>query len=365
MSKLHEVIIIGAGQAGLATAYYLTQLGIKPLLLEAHDRVGDNWRKRWDSLQLFSPVRYSSLPGWGFALPAMALPTKDEVGDYMEAYAQRFGLQVRTGVRVQALTYEMGTYKVLLGEERLQARQVVVTTGAFGTPYVPVFAGDADAGLFQMHVSQYKNPGQLPAGPVLVVGTGASGSQIAAELAREAQAPAPSGAATAGRRKVYLSGPETGHLPRRFLGKDIYWWLYATGAMAIKRHSWLGRRMARDTGGDFLIGKRLRDIVKEAGLLRRGLLSGFEAGKPVFADGQAADDIGSILWATGYRNDYSWIKLPILDAAGQPRQLRGVVEGAAGLYFVGLRFMHRIDSSNMGGMGRDAEYVAQQIAKRN
>lgn len=347
--RLEKVIIIGAGQAGLATAYHLQQHGIAPLLLDAHARAGDCWRNRWDSLCLFSPAKYSSLPGWAFPLPSMALPTKDQAADYLEAYAQRFQMRLRLGARVLALTQEAGSFAVVLeGGECLRAERIVIATGAFSTPYVPDFAQSASKEIAQIHVRDYRNPMQVGEGAVLVVGAGASGSQIAAELAAT--------------HKVYLCGPDTGNLPRRFLGIDIYWWLYASGVMAIRRHSWLGRRMAKQRGGDQLIGKPLKKIVADAGIHRRGMLLGFEQGKPQFQDGESADDIRSIVWATGYRNDYRWIRMPILDPEGVPVQTRGVVEPCPGLYFVGLRFMHRVDSSNMGGMGRDAAYIAGHIA---
>ena len=349
MSQLHPVIIIGAGQAGLATAYHLEQLGFKPLLLEAHARIGDGWRMRWDSLRLFSPAKYSGLPGWEFPLPSIEFPTKEQVADYLENYALRFGLRVRNGAVVESLAQDACGFTIALsGGVNLRAMQVVIATGAFGKPFLPSFIQQPASEIVQMHASQYRNPAQLPGKPVLVIGTGASGSQIAAELAKT--------------HKVYLSGRDVGNLPRKFLGKDIYWWLYASGVMNIRRDSWLGRRMAKGNGGDLLIGNSLKNIVAASGLLRRGKLMGFEGGLPIFEDGQTANDIGCILWATGYRNDYGWISPSVVDAKSWPIHQRGVVAAVPGLYFVGLRFMYRVDSSNIGGMGRDAAYIAQTIA---
>ncbi len=350
---MHPILIIGAGQAGLSTAYHLQQQGIACTLIDAHARVGDGWRARWDSLRLFSPARYSSLPGWAMPAEPMHLASKDEVADYLEHYAERYAFEMRLGTRVEAIVRVPDGFELTLWEagivSTVRAQRVIIAAGTFATPFVPKVQGETDENLFQIHVARYRNSAQLPDGHVLVVGTGASGTQIATELAAT--------------RKVYLSGPETKHLPRRFLGKDIYWWLYATGAMAIRRESWLGQKMLGNGGADLLIGKSLRQIVQETGLNRRGMLTGFENGKPQFDDGQGAEDVTSIVWATGYRNDYSWLQLPICDAQGVPRQVRGVAIDVAGLYFVGLRFMHRADSSNMGGVSRDAEYIAEEIAQ--
>jgi putative flavoprotein involved in K+ transport len=351
--NMHPILIIGAGQAGLSTAYHLQRRQLACTLIDAHARVGDGWRKRWDSLRLFSPARYSSLPGWPMPYEPMHLASKDEVADYLEHYAAQWSLEMRLGTRVEAIVRVPDGFELTLRQgdvvSTARASRVVIAAGTFATPYVPQLQGEADEKLFQIHVSRYQNPAQLPDGPALVVGTGASGTQIATELAAT--------------RKVYLSGPETKHLPRGLLGKDIYWWLYATGAMGIRRESWLGQRLLRGGGADLLIGKSLQQLVQEAGLIRQGMLTAFVDGMPTFDDGHTVDDITSVVWATGYRNDYTWLQMPVCDAQGQPRQVRGVAIDVPGLYFVGLRFMHRADSSNMSGVSRDAEYIAAQIAQ--
>jgi putative flavoprotein involved in K+ transport len=348
---LHTVII-GAGQAGLSTGYFLKQLGVPFEIWDAEARLGENWRSRWDSLSLFSPAKYSSLPGFPFPKPPLSLPSKDETADYIAEYARKFDLPVKLGMKVDALTYEEGIFHLSIGAQQIQAKQVVIATGTFHTPYIPKFPHSPAADILQIHVNAYKNVLQLQEGPTLVVGTGASGTQIAAEIAQT--------------RKVYLSGPPTGNMPRSRLGKDIYWWLYTTGMMHIRKESWLGRRLLRNTGGaDALIGKSLDEIVKENALLRRGVLVDFQNGLPEFIGGESAPDIRNIVWATGYRNDYSWIHLPIFDENGQPTHRRGAAVGCPNLYFVGLKFQYRADSSNMGGVGRDAKWVAEQIAAAN
>ncbi len=343
-----QVIIIGAGQAGLSTAYHLQQLGIKALIVDAHARVGDVWRNRWDSLCLFSPAKYSSLPGMPFPLPKLSLPTKNQVADYFEAYAKKFAFDLHLNTQIKALRKTETHYELELESGVLKSKSVVVATGSFHTPRIPAFTEDAEKGIVQLHVSKYKNPSDLQAGPVLVVGTGASGTQIASEIAQ--------------RQKVYLSGPDTPNMPRKKLGKDIYWWLYATQAMNIKSHSWLGKRLLNNsTGADALIGKSLKEIVSDNRLIRRGMLTGFENGRPLFEGNEKAEDIRNIVWATGFKNDYSWIDLPVLNENGEPKQFRGKALGQNGLYFVGIKFMYRADSSNMGGVSRDAKWIASDL----
>lgn len=351
---MQQPLIIGAGQAGLAMAYHLQREGMGCTLVDAHASIGASWRKRWDSLRLFSPARYSRLPGLDFPCDPMHLPTKDEAADYLAEYARRFGFQVRLNTRVRELTGGQEGYALQVsGPEgspsMLHASTVIIATGAFGTPWIPPFEPTPSATLVQLHAADYHCPSDLPAGSTLVVGTGASGTYIAAELSAT--------------RKVYLSGPETSHMPRRFLGKDIYWWLYTTGAMRIKRDSWLGRKfLLANMGADGLIGKSLKEMVQEHGLMRCGMVAGFQDGLPVFEDGSSVEDIRSIVWATGYRNDYSWIHLPIFDLQGQPVHKRGIVAEAPGLYFIGLKFQHQGHSSNLGGVAEDAAYLARHIS---
>lgn len=345
---MHEVIIIGAGQAGLATAYHLKQLGISALLLDENLRIGDVWRKRWDSLCLFSPAKYSNLPGLKFELPDLALPTKNQVAEYFEAYAQKFKLEAKLGTKVLALRKEADIFVLETNQAELKAKAIVVATGAFHTPKIPAFADSAAADILQIHVSNYQNPSDLQEGPVLVVGTGASGTQIAAEISKS--------------RKVYLSGPDTPNMPRQKWGKDIYWWLYTTGMMNLKAEGWLGKRLLKTkTGGDALIGASLAEIVAKNGLIRKGMLLGLEAEKAVFENEAPLSDIRNIVWATGFKNDYSWVKMPVFDAEGLPLQKRGKAKAQTGLYFMGIKFMYRADSSNLGGVGRDAKWIASDI----
>jgi putative flavoprotein involved in K+ transport len=202
--------VIGGGQAGLAVGYHLAHQERDFVILDAARRVGDAWRRRWDALRLFTPARYSGLPGMSLPAPDGYFPTKDEMADYLEAYAARFALPVRLGVRVAALTREDGRYRLSVGDERLAADQVVVATGPFQQPHIPAFASELDPRIVQLHASAYRNANQLQEGGVLVVGAGNSGAEIALELAAT--------------RRTYLSGRDTGHVPLR-LGRAFWWFL--------------------------------------------------------------------------------------------------------------------------------------------
>src|ERR671911_1375008 len=198
-SERFETVIIGGGQAGLAVGFHLAREERSVLILDASERIGDSWRKRWDSLRVFTPARYNGLPGWPFPAPGWSYPTKDEVADYLELYAARYRLPVRTGIRVDGLSREDSGYVVTAGMSRYEADNVVVATGGYQAPRIPGFASELDPHIVQLHSSQYRNPSQLGEGGVLVVGAGNSGAEISLELA-------PSHA-------TWLSGPHRGHVP--------------------------------------------------------------------------------------------------------------------------------------------------------
>lgn len=345
-SRIYDAIVIGSGQAGLATAYHLRQRGCEFALLESGDRVGDSWRKRWDSLVLFTPAEYSILPGMDFPAPPGHYPTKDEVADYLQAYASRFDLPVQLGVRVTQFTRQDGFYIAHTGRGVYRARNAVVATGSFPTPYVPPFAERLRSDILQLHSSEYRNPAQLHDGAVLVVGAGNSGVQIALDVARG--------------RQVWLSGRDLTHMPQRIFGKDLFWWLYRT-VFKLSTDSPFGRRLIRAmaNGGDIIVGIP-NSYIEQAGVTRAPRVTGVTDGNPELADGRVVD-APNVIWATGFRYDYGWIDLPIFDDRGLPRHTRGVVLETPGLYFVGLPFLYRANSSLVGGVGPDAEYVARMI----
>lgn len=347
----HPVVVIGAGQSGLATGYYLQQAGVEFTILADNERVGDTWRDRWDSLELFTPAFYNGLPGLDF--PADDLehrPHKDEMADYLQSYAERFDLPVELETRVTRLAKKKDSRFLLesTAGDRM-ADQVVVATGAHSSPWYPPFANDLPDDVFACHSSKYRNPDQLQDGDVLVVGAGNSGTQISTEIAE------------AGNREVWLAGPDTGQLPRRVLGRDIYRWIGPT-LLRFSRHSFIGRRLYGRIaqGGDPVFNDQYKRM-QAAGVERVDCrISGIEDGRPVTADGQMFD-VTNVVWATGFYPHYPWIDLDVFDESGEPRHTRGVVEEAPGLYFVGLRWQTRASSSLTGGVGPDAKHVAEHV----
>jgi putative flavoprotein involved in K+ transport len=346
----YETVVIGGGQAGLAVGHHLADRDVDFVILSDESRVGDNWRRRWDSLRLFTPAQYSALPGMHFPAPPHYLADKEEVADYLERYVDRFDLPVRLGSRVQRVSWDGERYALSLDGDGafIEADNVVVATGAFQRPRIPALAERLSRDIHQLHSSQYQNPFTLPDGPALVVGAGNSGAQIALELARY--------------RKVWLAGRDTGHLPRRLLGRDIFQWLWPVMTRATL-DTRIGRRLrvrAR-AGGDALIGIPERELT-QAGIVRVGRLDAERGGLPVCGGEVVAPRV--IVWCTGFAPDYSWIDLPVFGDDGFPRHVRGVVSEAPGLFFLGLRFQHRMTSSLIGGVGQDAEFIAAQVVER-
>jgi putative flavoprotein involved in K+ transport len=346
-----ETVIIGGGQAGLSTGYHLARRGLSFVILDANERIGDAWRKRWDSLRVFTPARYSGLPGWPFPGPAWSFPTKEEVADYLEAYATRFDLPVRTGVRVDALSREAGRYVVGAGDRRFVADRVVVASGAYQRPRVPAFAAELDPGLVQLHSSEYRGPSQLQDGGVLVVGASNSGAEIALEV-------------SSGHR-TWLSGRHPGQEPFRPGGRwdrlfmPVVWFL-ASHVLTVKTPvGRMVRRKFHDRGLP-LARVRPKDFTA-AGIERVPRTAGARGGLPVLDDGRDLE-VTNLIWCTGFVPDFTWIDLPAFAGKEGPVHDRGIVRSDPGLYFVGLVFLYALASSLIGGVGRDAEHIVKHIA---
>jgi putative flavoprotein involved in K+ transport len=346
-----ETVIVGGGQAGLATGYHLARRGRPFVILDAGRRVGDPWRGRWDSLRLYTPARYSGLPGWGFPADAWHYPTRDEAADYLEAYAARFELPVRGGVKVDGLTRKEERFLVTAGEHRYEADNVVVASGAYHHPRVPGFAADLDPALLQLHSTGYRRPSQLRDGGVLVVGAANSGAEIALEVSAT--------------HPTWVSGPHPGNEPARAGGRadrlttPAVWFTFSK---VLSVHNPVGRRLRPRllTAAAPLARVRRRDLAA-AGVERVPRTVGARDGLPMLEDGRALE-VANVVWCTGFRHDFAWIDLPVFDAGDQPRHDRGVVPEAPGLYFVGLFFLSSITSALLGGVGHDAEHVAARIA---
>jgi len=341
--RLLEVVVVGGSQAGLAMAWHLQRHGLDFVVLEAGPEVGHVWRSRWDSLKLFTPAQYDALPGLAFPAPADTYPAKDPVADYLQAYVAAFDLPVRLNARVTRLSQTEGGFEVQTADNTFQARQVVVATGPFQVPFVPPMAAKLDASVAQVHSAGYRNPQTLPDGPVLVVGGGNSGFQIAEELAAT--------------RTVDLSIATTyPMLPQRLAGRDLFWWLTRLGLMHVTVNSRPGRRMSRR---DFVIGTN-RKRLERAGVRLRPRLVDAEGRTVRFADHRLLEEVGVVVWATGYRPDYAWIQIPGVVREGQVVHRRGVTE-VPGLYFVGLSWQHTRGSALLGFVNDDAAYLADRI----
>jgi putative flavoprotein involved in K+ transport len=343
-----DVVVVGGSQAGLAMAWHLAQQDRRFVVLEAGPEVGHVWRSRWDSLKLFTPAQYDALPGMAFPAPADTYPTKDPVADYLQAYAEAFDLPVRRNAKVTELRrLEDGSFEVRTADQAYRARQVVVATGPFQVPFVPPPAAKLDASVTQVHSADYRNPQALPEGPVLVVGGGNSGFQIAEELAAT--------------RTVDLSiATRYPMLPQRRAGRDLFWWLTRLGLMRVTVDSRLGRRASRR---DFVIGTN-RKRLERAGVRFRPRLVDAEGRTVRFADHSLLEDVGVVVWATGYRPDYAWIHIPGVVREGQVVHRRGVTE-VPGLYFLGLSWQHTRGSALLGFVNDDAAYLAEQISSPN
>ncbi|HEX9766843.1 MAG TPA: NAD(P)-binding domain-containing protein [Nitriliruptorales bacterium] len=350
-----ETLVIGGGQAGLAVGYHLAQRDLPYTIVDANERIGDAWRNRWDSLRLFTPNRLNALPGMPQAGYHWRFPSKDEMADYLESYARHFHIPVQTGVRVDRLSRAGDRFVAAAGDRRFEADNVVVAMSSWQQPRVPGFAGELDPSIVQVHVAEYRNPGQLQDGGVLVVGAGNSGAEVATELART--------------HDVWLSGPDTGHIPFRpesvaarilmpFVGRVIFHRVLTTSTP-------IGRkaRPKMVSTGEPLIRVKPKDLA-EAGVQRVPRVTGVQHGQPQLEDGRRID-AANVIWCTGFHPGFAWIDLPVIDqGAPEPDHRRGVVEKLPGLYFVGLKFLYSVSSEQIHGVGRDAERIAGAIADR-
>ncbi len=337
-----DVAVVGAGQAGLAIGYFLARQGRRFVILDGADAIGSAWHSRWDSLTLFTPRRYDSLPELAFPGEPDGYPIRDEVIAYLEQYAAQFELPVRLNSQVRSLTAKDGGFLLALGGESIEADQVVVATGPFQKPLVPPFAGGLSAEVFQTHSTGYRDPAGVPEGTVLIVGGGNTGFQIAEELAAT--------------HAVHLAvGSRQTPLPQTILGRDLFWWLEKLGLLHKTVDSRLGRRF-RDR--ETLIGSSPR-TARRHGVEMRPRATAASARTVTFADGSSLE-VDAVIWATGYRPDNSWIDLPITDPEGHLRHDRGVTD-FAGLYFLGLPWQHTRGSALLGWVKEDAEYIAERV----
>jgi putative flavoprotein involved in K+ transport len=350
-----ETVIIGAGQAGLAVGHHLARRERPFLIVDANKRVGDNWRRHWDSLRLYSPACLDALPGMPFPAPAWSFPTKDETADYLEEYATRFDLPIRSGTSVRAVSKNGHGYVVACGDRRLEAENVVVATGTFGRPYAPAFAAELDPAIRQLHSSEYKNPDSLRDGPVLVVGAAHSGADVAMDVARD--------------HRTVLCGRDTGQIPfdiESRSGRAVWRVLSFLARRVLTTRTPVGRKMRpeiRSHGGPLLRYKRA-DLAAAEVERATARVAGVRDGLPLLDDGRVLD-VANVVWCTGFKQDFGWIEPPVSGEDGWPQEERGVVRSAPGLYFMGLAFQYAFSSMLILGAGTDAEHVAKHIDARS
>ncbi|WOH38689.1 NAD(P)/FAD-dependent oxidoreductase [Thalassotalea fonticola] len=342
---MYDYIVVGGSQAGLAMGYQLKKLGVRFLIVDSGDEIGSAWLNRWDSLTLFTPKQYNGLPGLAYQGPN-EYPTKYDVAAYLSEYVSTFNLPIQLQTTVQALHKNNQNYVLDTPLGELQCKNVVVATGPFHTPSIPGFAANIDSNITQIHSSAYKSPQQLQAGDTLVVGGGDSGVQILSEIADTG-------------RVCFSSGVNSlASLPQSFLGKTLWWWLKNLGVLSLSKHSYLGKQIAKRMQP--VIGTNVKKLLARDNVKQVGRTVSAESNLITFSDTEVRS-IKNIVWATGYKPDFSWLGNVKLDEQGYPENYRGV-SAVQGLYFIGLPWMHTRGSATLGGVGKDSEYLHKYIA---
>jgi len=348
-----DVIVIGGGQAGLAMGYQLARRGISFVILEAHKRIGDSWRERWDSLRLFTPARYDGLDGMPFPAPAFSFPTKNEMADYLETYARKFQLPVLTGTRVTRVSRNGDGFNVATDQGTFSAEQVVVAMSTFQKPRLPAFAKELAPEIVQLHSFEYRNPSAMREGDVLVVGAGNSGAEIALDLAS--------------RHRVWLSGRDVGQIPFRIESRisrlmvPIIFRLVFHRVLTVRTPMGRKARVRMLTTGGPRIRTKREDLTA-AGVQQAGRVAGVREGKPVLEDGRVLD-VSNVIWCTGFEPGLSWLDLDVHGDL-EPKHDAGVARDVPGLYFVGLMFLYAGSSTMVHGVSRDASRIADVIKQR-
>jgi len=346
---MYHTVVIGAGQAGLAMGYYLQQSKTNFLIVEKEIRVGQSWKNRYDSLKLFTPRMYSSLPGLILTGGKHGFPSKDEIETYLNHYSMKFNLPVQFETEVINVTKDNDIFIIVTNKGMITSQNLVVATGAFQNKYIPPFADKISKGVFQIHSSEYKNPSQLQEGSVLVVGGGNSGAQIAVELSSL--------------KNTYLSvSNKLRFLPLVVASKSIFWWFDKLGLLKTTSSSFLGGKLKQS--GDPIFGFELRKAIKDWEVTLKSRVVNAEMDYLIFDD-QSTLQVDNIIWSTGFKADFSWIHIPgVCNAEGKVKHSRGVTTNK-GLYFLGLPWQHRRGSSLIQGVGEDARYLLTLLQKRH
>lgn len=345
-SLMLDYVVIGGAQAGLAMAYHLKKMNKNFLVVDGEDQIGASWLNRWDSLKLFTSTTYNNLPGLKFDAPKNHYPSKFEVANYFKTYVQKFDIPVQLNTLVTAVRKTNKGFFITHKDGEISAKNVIVATGPFHIPYTPPCHTKLASSILQMHSNYYKTPEQLQSGDALVVGAGDSGYQILNELSKD------------GSRTVYFSGDTTvKSIPQQFLGKTIWWWFTVTGFLSFTKYSWLGKRI--NAAKQPVIGTNVKEILARKNVIAVGRTND-ALNEKLFFEKKKVSTIKNIIWATGYRPNFNWIEGLELNADNYPKNKRGV-SNIKGLYFIGLPWMYTRGSATLGGVQKDASYLASVI----
>ncbi len=343
-----DFVIVGAAQAGLSMAYFLKQKKLDFLVVDKEEEIGASWLNRWDSLKLFTPTEFNHLEGMEFPAPKGHYPNKYEVADYFKKYAAKFDFPIQLNTLITKIKKENEHFTLYAEDTSIQAKNVIIATGPFHIPYTPPFAKLIDKSIFQVHSNYYKNPEQLQDGPTMVVGDGDSGFQILDEVSKD-------------NRKTYFSGEtDITTLPQEFLGKTLWWWFSKTGFLSYSKHGFIGKHISQNRQP--VIGVDVKGILNRDNVIAVGRSTDAH-GTKIETEKQTITDLKNIVWATGYRPNFSWIKGLELTGEGYPKHRRGI-SSMKGLYFIGLPWLHTRGSATLGGIKKDAAYLSKKIGEK-
>lgn len=343
-----DYIIIGAGQAGLAIAYYLNKQNLNYIIVDANSETGAPWLKRWDSLKLFTPSEFNNLPGMKFPHKKGHYANKYEVADYLKSYVVKFNIPIEFNHKITSLKKENGVFKLKSDTKEFLTKNVIVATGPFHKPFTPACHTKISDSIFQIHSEHYKSPNQLQNGSTLVVGAGDSGVQILNEISKT-------------NRTVYFSGnTNINSIPQEILGKTLWWWFKKIGFLSAHKYSWIGKKLSK--GGQPVIGTDVKTLFKKENVICVGRTLDAN-NQTIHFEKQKVSDIKNIIWATGFKPNFQWIDDIDLDDSHYPKNYRGVSE-LEGLYFLGLPWLYTRGSATLGGIKKDAEYLSNYITKK-
>ena len=344
-----DYVIIGGAQAGLSMAYHLKKMNKKFIVVDSEKEIGASWLNRWNSLKLFTPTEYNHLPGLKFDAPKGHYPTKFEVSNYFKNYAKEFDIPLQLQTLITSVKKTKECFLVTSEKKVFETKNVIVATGPFHIPYTPPCNTKISESVFQMHSNYYKKLDQLREGDTLVVGAGDSGYQILDEISKDKN------------RTVYFSGNiKVKSLPQVFLGKTLWWWFTLIGFLSYSKYSWIGKRI--NSSVQPVIGTDVKEILARKNVITVGRTKDALNEEIVF-EKDTITSIKNIVWATGYRPNFKWIEGLELDEDNYPKNYRGV-SNIDGLYFIGLPWMFTRGSATLGGVSKDANYLANIIQKK-